>query len=83
MRRILLCSVIASAVCAMAVSNADAASRKHHSKGHYGAATAKLKTVASRRLVVSEPPQTVFGRSIAGDNSIDRYEIQKWGLLGP
>jgi hypothetical protein len=35
MKRILLCSVAASAVLAMAASNADAASRKHHPKGHY------------------------------------------------
>ena len=35
MKRILFCSVAASAVFAMAVSNADAATRKHHPKGHY------------------------------------------------
>jgi hypothetical protein len=33
---------------------------------------AKLKTVASRHLVVSDPAQTSVGRSIAGDGSIDR-----------
>jgi hypothetical protein len=34
MKRLLLCSLAASAVFAMAVSNADASSQKHH-KGHY------------------------------------------------
>jgi len=43
---------------------------------------AKLKTVASRQLLVSEPYQTSVGRSIAGDGP-GTYEIQKWGLLGP
>jgi hypothetical protein len=85
MKRILFYSLAASAVCALAMSNADAATRKHHPTGHYGAAAAKLKTVASRQLLVSEPLQTNVGRSIAGYHSIDRntYEIQKWGLLGP
>jgi hypothetical protein len=82
MKRILFYSLAASAVCVMAMSNADAATRKHHPTGHYGAAAAKLKKVASRQLFVSERLQTNVGRSIAGDNSVG-YEIQKWGLLGP
>jgi hypothetical protein len=72
MKRILFYSLAASAVCAMAMSNADAATRKHHPTGHYGAVAAKLKTVASRQLLVSGPPQTTVGRSIAGDSHIDR-----------
>ena len=84
MKRILFYSVAASAVCAIAMSNADAATRKHHPKGHYEVAGAKLKKVANRQLVVSEPTQMSVGRSMGGD-SIERsaYEIQKWGLLGP
>jgi predicted phage gp36 major capsid-like protein len=39
MKRMLFCSVAASAVFAMAVSNADAAARKHHPKGHSYAKT--------------------------------------------
>jgi hypothetical protein len=72
MKRILFYSLAASAVCAVAMSNADAAARKHHPTGHYGAVAAKLRTVASSQLVVSEPRQTAVGRSIAGDNHIDR-----------
>jgi hypothetical protein len=81
MKRILFYSLAASAVCALAMSNADAATRKHHPTGHYGAVAAKLKTAASRQLLVSEPVQTGMGR----DGSMDRnaYEVQKWGLLGP
>jgi hypothetical protein len=72
MKRILFYSLAASAVFAMAMSNANAATRKHHPTGHHGAVAAKLKTVASRQLLVSEPRQTNVGRSIAGDNLIDR-----------
>jgi hypothetical protein len=35
LKRVLFCSLAASAVLAMAVSNADAASRKRHPKGHH------------------------------------------------
>ena len=35
MKRVLLCSLAAAAVLAMAVNNADAAAPKHHSKGHH------------------------------------------------
>jgi hypothetical protein len=85
MKRILFYSIAASAICAIAMSNADAATRKHHSKGHYEATAAKLKRVANRQLAVGESMQMSVGRSIAGDSSIERsaYEIQKWGLLGP
>ena len=64
MKRILFYSIAASAVCAMAMSNADAATRKHHPKGHYEATAAKLKKVANRQLVVGEPIQMSAGRSI-------------------
>jgi hypothetical protein len=67
MKRILFYSIAASAVCAMAMSNADAATRKHHPKGHYEATAAKLKKVANRQLVVGEPIQMSVGRSIAGE----------------
>jgi hypothetical protein len=82
MKGIIFGSLAASAIFAVAMSNADAAPRKHNPTGHYGAVAAKLKTVASRQLAVSEPS---LGRPIAGDNSSDRnaYEVQKWGLLGP
>jgi hypothetical protein len=72
MKRILFYSLVASAVCAVAMSNADAATRKHHPTSHYGAVTTTLRTVAGLQLVVSEPLQTTVGRSIAGDNHIDR-----------
>jgi hypothetical protein len=72
MKRILFYSLAASAVFAMAMSNADAATRKQHPKGHYEAVAAKLKKVANRHLVVSEPAQTAVGRPIAEDNHIDR-----------
>ena len=72
MKRILFYSIAASAVCAMAMSNADAATRKHHPKGHYEATAAKLKKVANRQLVVGGPIQMSVGRSIAGDGSINR-----------
>jgi hypothetical protein len=72
MKRILFYSIAASAVCAMAMSNADAATRKHHPKGHYEATAAKLKKVANRQLVVGESIQMSVGRSIAGDGSFDR-----------
>jgi hypothetical protein len=72
MKRMLFYSVAASAVCAVAMSNADAATRKHHPKGHYEAVAAKLRTVANRQLHVSEPRQATIERSIAGDNHIDR-----------
>lgn len=39
MKRVLLCSLAASAIFAMAASDADAASRKHHPKGHHYAKT--------------------------------------------
>ena len=55
----------------MAISNADAATRKHHATDHYSAVAAKLRTVASRQLAVGEPSQTSIGRSIGGAN-IDR-----------
>jgi hypothetical protein len=84
MKRILFCSLAASAIFAMAISNADAAARKHHPTGHYGAKAAKLRTQATRQLLAGEPLQTGVGR-FGGDNSNDRnaYEVQKWGLLGP
>jgi hypothetical protein len=84
MKRILSCSLAASAIFAMAISSVDAAARTHHPTGHYGAAAAKLRTQASRQLLAGEPLQTSVGR-FGGDNSNDRnaYEIQKWGLLGP
>jgi hypothetical protein len=65
MKRILFCSLAASAACAMAMSNADAATRKHHSTGHYRAVAAKLRTVASRQFVVIEPLQTEVGAARA------------------
>ena len=71
MKRILFYSLAASAVCATAMSNADAATRKHHPTGHYAAVAAKLKTVANRQLLASEPPQAGTGRAIGGD-PIDR-----------
>jgi hypothetical protein len=84
MKRILFYSIAASAICAMATSSADAATRKHHPKGHYEATAAKLHKVANRQLAVGEPMQMSVGRSMGGD-SIERnaYETQKWGLLGP
>jgi hypothetical protein len=72
MKRILFYSLAASAVCAMVMSSADAATRKHHPAGHYKTAAAKLKTVSSHQLLVGEPAQTSVGRSIAGEGSIDR-----------
>jgi hypothetical protein len=78
MKRILFYSLAASAVCAVAIGNADAATRKHHPTDHYRAVAAKLKTVATRRLVVSESSQTSAGRSISADNHIDR---DGWRLL--
>ena len=71
MKPIFLYSLAASAVCAMALSNAEAATRKHYSHDHYVSVAAKLRTVASRQLVVSEPSQTGAGWSI-GDNSCFR-----------
>jgi hypothetical protein len=64
MKRILFYSLAASAVCAMALSNAEAATRKHHTTGHYASVAAKLRTVASRQLIASEPSQMSVGRSI-------------------
>ena len=64
MRRILFYSLAASAICAMAMSNAEAASQN-------GAAAAKLKTVGDRQLYVNEPSQPYVG-SVAGDNLTDR-----------
>ena len=77
MKRILFYSLAVSAVCAMAMSNADAATRKQKPTGHYAAVAAKLKKVATRQLVVSGPPQTTVGRSIGFDNHIDG---QGWRL---
>jgi hypothetical protein len=61
MKRILFYSLAASAVCAMAMSNADTATRKHHPTGHYRTTAAKVKTVASRQLLVSEPLKPASG----------------------
>ena len=80
MKRILSYALAASAICAMAISTADAATRKHHTGSQYSAVASKLRAVANRHLAVSEPSQATFG-SIR-DNST-AYEIQKWGLLGP
>src|SRR3984893_11098061 len=68
MKRILFYSIAASSVFAITISNADAATRKHHAKGHYEATAAKLKKVANRQLVVGGPIEM----SIARDGSIDR-----------
>ena len=66
MKLVLLCSLAASAVFAMAVSGADAASQKHHPKGHhYG------KTWSHHRHFVDGPRRPSFRRSIDGDR-IDR-----------
>ena len=80
MKRILSYALAASAICAMAISTADAATRKHHTGTQYSVVASKLRTVATRHLSVSEPSQASFG-SIR-DNSAS-YEIQKWGRLGP
>jgi hypothetical protein len=72
MKRILFYSLAAAAVCGMAMSNADAATRKHHPAGHYKTVAAKLKKVSSHQLLVGEPAQTSLGRPIAGEGSIDR-----------
>ena len=71
MKRILSHALAASAICAMAISTADAATRKHYTHNHYASAAAKLRSVANRQLAVSEPYQTGIGRSI-GDNSCFR-----------
>ena len=67
MKRILICSVAASAVLAMAVSNADAAKRKHHPKGHYYAKTWMTKTQHQR-----------YVRLAADGVLIDRDGWRKW-----
>ena len=72
MKRILFYSLAASVVCAMAMSNADAATQKQHPKDHYKTVAAKLKTVANRHLRVNEPVQTNVARPVAGDNFIDK-----------
>ena len=73
MKRILFYSLAASAVCAMVMSSADAATRKHHPAGHYKTVAAKLKTVSSHQLLVGEPAQAGVGRSNGNrDNSCFR-----------
>jgi hypothetical protein len=81
MKRIISCASACSAIFALALGSADAATRKHKPTGHYSAVAAKLRTVANRHLA-GEPSQTSVGLSITRDNS-DAYAIQKWGLLGP
>ena len=78
MKRFLSCALAASAICAMAISTADAATRKHHTGTQYSATASKLRTMSNRYLAISEPSQTGSIR----DNSAS-YEVQKWGLLGP
>jgi len=80
MKRIISCALASSAIFAVALGSADAATPKHHTGSQYSAVASKLRTIANRRLAVSEPSQTSVG-SIR-DNSAT-YEVQKWGLLGP
>ena len=80
MKRIISCALASSAILAVVIGSADAATRKHHTGTQYTTTASKLRTMSNRYLAVSEPTQTSF--SSIRDNSAS-YEVQKWGLLGP
>ena len=67
MKRLLFCSLAASAAFAMTVSNADAAARQHHPKGHRYAKTSTTK--AQRQQYV---------RLAADGVAIDRDGWRHW-----
>src|ERR1700731_4914540 len=72
MKRVLLCSLAASAVLAMAASSADASSRKHHAKHHHHG-----KTWTHHRHFVYGTSRPFVRRSIDGA-LIDRVGWRFW-----
>src|ERR1700687_5230632 len=75
MKRILFYSLAASAVFAVAVSSADAATRKHHPKGHYSGKT--WRNGGHHRYSVDEPRRP-FVRVAVDGVRIDRDGWRYW-----
>jgi hypothetical protein len=74
MKRILFHSLAAAAVCAMAMGSADAASRKHHAKGHYYGKT--WRNGAHNRYSAGEPRRP-FVRLAVDGAAIDRDVLSR------
>ena len=74
MKRILSCSLAASVVCAMAMSNADAATRRHHAKGNYYGKT--WRNGAHNRYSADEPRRP-FVRVAVDGAAIDRDVLSR------
>ena len=74
MKRILFYSLAASVVCAMAMGNADAATRKQHAKGHY---YGKIwRNGAHNRYSVGEPRRPLVRLAVDGA-AIDRDVLSR------